>query len=437
MKMHVTLVTIGSRGDVQPYIALGGGLQAAGYHVRLATHTDFEPMIRRRGLDFSPIGSNIREMMQSEAAHSVLDTGNNRLLYLRRLIHAAEAMASQAFTECLNACQDADALLLSMPGFYVGYHVAEKLGRPFYLAYLQPITPTRAFAHRLFPALPNWFPLRGFYNQLTHIVSEQAIWQLVRPLCNRARCDILNLPPMPIWKPFEQVRKGRIPILYGYSPAVLPRPSDWGDHVYVAGNWFLDSPPDWQPSPDLLDFLESGSPPIYVGFGSMSNRHPAAITELVVKALSLSGQRGLLLTGWGGLSKADLPNNTIFQVGSIPHDWLFPRMAALVHHGGAGTTAAGLRAGKPSVIVPFGPPDQTFWGRRVFDLGVGPQPIPQKQLTVERLAEAIYLAVSNEAMASRAAALGKHLQSEDGVANAVEAFHKITRETSTAGAISF
>jgi UDP:flavonoid glycosyltransferase YjiC (YdhE family) len=169
----------------------------------------------------------------------------------------------------------------------------------------------------------------------------------------------------------------------------------------------------------------------------MSNRHPAAMTELVVKALALSGQRGVLMTGWGGLSKTDLPNNMIFQVDSVAHDWLFPRMAAVVHHGGAGTTAAGLRAGKPSIIVPHGPADQTFWGRRVFDLGVGPRPISRKLLTVERLVEAIYLAVSNEAMVARAAALGKHLQSEDGVANAVETFHKITRERSKTGTMSF
>jgi UDP:flavonoid glycosyltransferase YjiC (YdhE family) len=158
----------------------------------------------------------------------------------------------------------------------------------------------------------------------------------------------------------------------------------------------------------------------------MSNRQPAVMTELVIKALALCGQRGILLTGWGGLSKTDLPNNTIFQVDSVSHDWLFPRTAAVVHHGGAGTTAAGLRAGKPSIIVPHGPPDQTFWGRRVFDLGVGPRPISRKLLTVERLAEAIYLAVSNEAMASRAATLGKQLQSEGGVANAVETFQMIT-----------
>lgn len=425
--MHLTIVTIGSRGDVQPYIALGAGLQAAGHFVRLATHTDFEPTIRSCGLEFSAIGSNIREIMQSEAAHRVLDTGTNQLLYLRRLIHAAERLAAQAFTDCLNACRDADALLLSMPGFYIGYHVAEKLGRPFYLAYLQPITPTHAFAHRLFPALPHRFPLRNFYNRLTHVVSEQGLRQLVRPLCNKARRDILNLPPMSMRNPFEELQKRRIPILYGYSPSVLPRPCDWGDHVYVTGNWFLDHPADWQSPAELVDFLESGPPPIYVGFGSMSHRDPAALTKLIIRALALTGKRGVLLTGWGGMSKADWANNTIFQIDSIPHDWLFPRMAAVVHHGGAGTTAAALRSGKPSIIVPFAPPDQSFWGHRVFELGVGPRPIPAKQLSAERLAEAICLATSDEAMASHAAALGKHLQREDGVANAVEAFHLITR----------
>jgi UDP:flavonoid glycosyltransferase YjiC (YdhE family) len=169
----------------------------------------------------------------------------------------------------------------------------------------------------------------------------------------------------------------------------------------------------------------------------MSDRHPAAMTELVVRALALSRQRGILLTGWGGLSKASLPDKTIFQVDSIPHDWLFPRMAALVHHGGAGTTATGLRSGKPSIIVPFGPPDQTFWGRRVFELGVGPRPISRKQLAVERLAEAINLVVSDEAISSRAEALGQHLQRENGVANAVEVFQMITEGKSGTKTASF
>jgi sterol 3beta-glucosyltransferase len=169
----------------------------------------------------------------------------------------------------------------------------------------------------------------------------------------------------------------------------------------------------------------------------MSDRHSAALTQLIVKALTLSGQRGILLTGWGALSKTDLPHNTIFQIDSVPHDWLFPHMAAIVHHGGAGTTATALRAGKPSIIIPFATADQTFWGRRVFELGVGPRPIPRKQLSAEGLAEAIHLAVSDDAMRSRAATLGQHLQSEDGVANAVEAFNRIIKGKSHAGTLSF
>jgi UDP:flavonoid glycosyltransferase YjiC (YdhE family) len=170
-----------------------------------------------------------------------------------------------------------------------------------------------------------------------------------------------------------------------------------------------------------VDFLQSGPPPVYIGFGSMAGRDPERRAEIALEALKRSGQRGVLLTGWGGLQPRDLPDD-VYAVDSVPHDWLFPQMAAVVHHGGAGTTAAGLRAGTPTVIVPFFG-DQPFWGRRVAELGVGPAPIPQKQLSVERLAAAIRTAAGDPAMRARAQELGRRIRQEDGVARAVEVFH--------------
>ena len=139
---------------------------------------------------------------------------------------------------------------------------------------------------------------------------------------------------------------------------------------------------------------------------------------MVLHALARVKQRGILQTGWGGLSNADLPDD-VFAVDSIPHDWLFPQMAAVVHHGGSGTTAAGLRAGMPTVIIPFFA-DQPFWGARVFELGAGPAPIPKKRLTLERLADAIRAATSDEVIRGRASALGERIRAEDGVRQAVE-----------------
>ncbi len=169
-------------------------------------------------------------------------------------------------------------------------------------------------------------------------------------------------------------------------------------------------------------FLDAGDPPVYVGFGSMSGRDPQHLTKLVIDALQQAGVRGLIATGWGGLTAADLPE-TIFKIDSVPHDWLFPRVAAVVHHGGAGTTAAGLRAGRPTVICPF-IVDQPFWGRRVHELGAGAAPIPQKQLTAENLAAAIREVTSDPTIHRKAEVLGEQIRQEDGIGIAVNLIEK-------------
>lgn len=242
-------------------------------------------------------------------------------------------------------------------------------------------------------------------------------------MLNPARKKILDLPPASFIGTSHLNPSKGFPMLYGFSPSVIPPPVDWRAEDHVTGYWFLDPPADWTPPPDLLNFLQAGSPPVYVGFGSMGNRDPAETTDLVLQALSKTGQRAILLTGWGGMQKTDLPAS-VFMVDSIPHAWLLPRVAAVVHHGGAGTTAAGLRAGVPSIVIPF-LGDQPFWGRRVHNLGVGPAPIPRSKLTVDRLAQAIQEAVTNTAMRQRAAELGSKIQAEDGIANAVELIQRI------------
>ena len=180
-----------------------------------------------------------------------------------------------------------------------------------------------------------------------------------------------------------------------------------------------------------MNFLEASSPPIYIGFGSMTTRKPEETTALVINALKQTNQRAILASGWGGLQKADLPES-IFMIDSIPHSWLFPRVAAVVHHGGAGTTAAGFSAGVPSIVIPFFA-DQPYWGQRVADLGVGPAPIPRQKLTVDRLAQAIQIAVTDKAMRQRAVDIGSKIQREDGIARAVEIIQKldISRKTLT------
>jgi sterol 3beta-glucosyltransferase len=213
-----------------------------------------------------------------------------------------------------------------------------------------------------------------------------------------------------------------------YSLSIIPHPADWPDRVHVTGNLFLEETADWRPPPELEAFLEAGDPPVYIGFGSMAGRRPERLAGIVLEALASSGQRGVLLTGWGGLKTESTPEH-LFVLEAAPHSWLFPRMSAVVHHGGAGTTAEGLRAGVPSIIVPF-VLDQSFWGARIQALGLGPEPIPQKKLTAVRLAEAIRIAVSDSGMRQRAIAYGTAVRAEDGTGNAVKVIKKYLGEPS-------
>jgi sterol 3beta-glucosyltransferase len=227
------------------------------------------------------------------------------------------------------------------------------------------------------------------------------------------------------WRSYDELlaygRRWDTPMLYGFSAHLLPRPADWDPYQHITGYWFLDAPPDWSPHavPGLLRFLDSGPPPIYVGFGSMSHENPERQTRLALRALELSGQRGVLVTGWGGLTHPSTPPN-VFFVDNVPHAWLFPRMAAVVHHGGAGTTGAGLRAGVPNIITPFAPNDQVAWADRIVTAGVGLRLPGIKTLTAEKLAEAIQVAVTDSDLRARAAALGEKICAEDGVARAIE-----------------
>jgi UDP:flavonoid glycosyltransferase YjiC (YdhE family) len=418
--VNITVITVGSRGDVQPYVALAAGLKAAGHDVQLATHRNFEPLIRGRGLEFAPVEGNPRAAVESDLGQEWLATGSNALAFVRHMARIMRPMMAQAARDCLDASRHADLIIYSMLGWLAAHHLTEHLGVPGMAAYLQPAHPTRAF-----PPITDVsrIKLGGRYNRLTYLVGEQVFWLVFRTGVNEARREVLGLPPLPLRAPFPEARRRGAPALYGYSPTVLPKPSDWPDWVRVTGYWFLDRTADWRPAPELVRFLESGPPPVYVGFGSMHARSAPSLTATVVEALRRTGQRGILLSGWGALTDTGLPDG-ITAVDSVPHDWLFPQTAAVVHHAGAGTTGAGLRAGVPTVAIPFFA-DQPFWARRVFDLGAGPRPIPLKRLTAERLAGAVQIAVQDESVRARAAEVGEAIRAEDGVAQAVEAVEEL------------
>lgn len=421
--MRITILAVGSRGDAQPYVALGAGLQAAGHDVRIATHEVFRDLVTSRGLDFALIRLNPQTMLKQEAGQAWLEAGKNPIRFVRHMAAAFAPLLHEMLTDCLDACTGSDAILIS-PLAFGALPVAEKLGARAVLTSLWANLPTGAHPNLFAPKLPFGGPLAERYNRLTYdLVSVpkrlfgRPIWQAI----NRWRSEVLSLPPTSPAEMRRRMEAGEWLMLAGFSPEVCPPPPDWPKWAHVTGYWFLGAEEGWQPPAGLVNFLESGPPPVYIGFGSIAGRDPEHRTKLALDALERSGQRGILLTGWGGLTPGDLPDS-VLAVDSVPHDWLFPQMAAVVHHGGAGTTAAGLRAGTPSILVPFFG-DQPFWGNRVADLGVGPAPIAQKRLTADRLAAAIRIATADQTMQARARNLSQRIQQEDGIARAVELFH--------------
>lgn len=418
--MKLTILTIGSRGDIQPLIPLALALRDAGYTITIATHEVYRDLIRGYGLDFALIEGNPQAILEGESGQEWLETGDNPLKMFAKMRELATPMIHDMTLQVIDACQSADAVIFSTLSFYPLIAAYEKLDVKLIAFHLVPIHPTRAFPMSMMPDLPDWLPMDSLYNRFSYEVGFWLNWRLFKDPINHTRQQLLGLPPLPL--SFNQMLREPNPTLYGYSPHVIPRPADWDSAIHVTGYWFMDDP-DWTPPQHLTDFLDAGSAPVYIGFGSMTNRDPKSRTEIVLSALEKTGQRGILLSGWGGIHAEDLPEH-VCLIDSAPHSWLFPRMRAVVHHGGAGTTAAGLRAGVPSVLVPHFA-DQPFWGRQVHKLGVGPKPIPRAKLTADTLANAIAQAVSNEVMQGKARDLGEKIYAEDGVGNAVEAIQKI------------
>jgi sterol 3beta-glucosyltransferase len=413
--MKITIGTFGSRGDTQPYLALAVGLQQAGHHVTFAAPHNFTEWIRSYGVDAHPLRFNAQTAMQQPEVRAILNSRN--LVRQYRLIRKVMvAILTEVLDDCWQAAQEAEFVILGITAC-AGVDIAGQRGLPMALASSQPMfSPTRAFPMFF---LPFRFSFGGGYNYLTHTLVLHTAWPVLGGPFNRWRTARFGLPP---WRSMLEMLNARrqfgTPWLYGYSPLVLPKPPDWDESHHITGYWFLEPQPNWQPAAELVHFLESGPPPVYVGFGSMSDKDPERRTRLALRALELTGQRGVLSTGWGGVSRL-ATSASVFYVDDVPHSWLFPRMAAVVHHGGTGTTAAGLRAGVPSLITPF-MGDQYAWADRVVKLGVGPRTTGIKRLTAGKLAQAIDAAVTDSALRARAAAFGERIRAENGIARAVE-----------------
>jgi UDP:flavonoid glycosyltransferase YjiC (YdhE family) len=412
MSRLITILAAGSRGDIQPCVALGRGLSARGDKVRLIAPMRYEPLAVSAGLEFAGLSVDPTEILNSPEGQEWLAGGRNPVKFVRNFQRIIRPLADRMLAETLDACRDSDLLLGPTIGC-AGEQLGEALRIPHAVIHFQPSQPTGTFPH---PLLPGRLRLGPVGNRLSFHAVDQVAWQFLRPFVGPWRREY-GLARLPLRGPMHQVRRAERPVLCCFSRAVVPPPADWPPYVRVTGYWFLDASPDWRPPPALAAFLAAGEPPVYVGFGSMVPKDPAATLAIVVRALRQAGKRGLI-AGLGPVSGSD-----VLEVGDVPHAWLFPRTSAVVHHGGAGTTAAGLRAGVPTVVCPFFG-DQPYWGERVAALGAGPAPLPARTLTADALATALR-ATGSRAMRSIAARLGEAISAEDGVARACEAIARI------------
>ncbi|MEH1833501.1 MAG: glycosyltransferase [Nostoc sp.] len=419
-KLKITILTVGSRGDLQPYCALGIGLKRAGHKVKVAAHENFESFVRKFDLEFAPIAGNFQEFLQSKQGQQLI-AGEK----LKK--EEGDKLLLQQLESAWGACIGSEVIIY-MPLATFGYHIAEKLGVPCFFASVLPLTPTGMFGFLRFAQIAK-NPLKKVINYGSYLLVEFLHWQRYRPLLNHFRTETLKLPPLPyLGRRFRQktpANVSQIPVLYGFSSHVIPKPDDWPHWAYVTGFWFIDQASEYEPPLELEDFLGRKQLPLCFGFGSMTMPNPEYLTHYIVEALKKTHLGGIILSGWGDVGRTVNIKDSlrVFVIKEVPHDWLFPQVSAVVHHGGASTTAAVLRAGIPSVTVPFFA-DQPVWGEKLTRLGVSPQPILYKKVSEETLAEAIKVVLGDEKMRSKAQELGEKIRGEDGVANAIEAFHR-------------
>ncbi|KAL7796871.1 hypothetical protein V8C37DRAFT_371750 [Trichoderma ceciliae] len=452
-RLNVVIQIVGSRGDVQPFVALGKVLmEKYGHRIRIATHATFQTFIEENGLEFFSIGGDPAELMAFMVKHPGLMPGLDALKSgeIGKRRKGVQEMLLGCWRSCIEAGDGlgpppephrqlepwnpsagmpgdpnhepfvADVIIANPPSF-AHIHVAEKLGIPLHMMFTMPWSPTRAFPH----------PLANIQysnaddvltNYMTYTLVEMMTWQGLGDVINRFRENVLDLAPLSlIWAP-GLLNRLKISYTYCWSPALIPKPNDWGANIDVSGFYFLNLASSYTPEPDLAAFLEAGPPPVYIGFGSIVVDDPNAMTRLILDAIHLAGVRALVSKGWGGLGvdAVGLPDG-VFMLGNVPHDWLFERVSCVVHHGGAGTTAAGIKAGKPTIVVPFFG-DQPFWGAMIARAKAGPDPIPNKTLTAEKLAEAIKFCLRQETQ-DQAQALGCKIREEKGAEAGSESFH--------------
>jgi UDP:flavonoid glycosyltransferase YjiC (YdhE family) len=402
--MKITFLTYGTDGDTRPLLALAREVGARGHAAHVLADVAGAPHAHALGIPFTPLAGDMRAAFLPGGAFGALLKDGASMTRLTRACAALARDNTRPWMEAARAAaQGSDALVYSGLAGFVGLAVADALGIPCVGAAMWPMTPTRAFAPPFLPVhgMPGWA------NLLAHRAFERMAWSMFGPELNRARREVFGAPPRR--RPWRGV-----PMLYGCSPTLLARPADWPADVELTGAWALPARPDWRPPPALSAFLEAGPAPVYIGFGSMAGIAQATLID-AVQAVA-ARRRVLFHPGWSGIDPARLPPD-VFVLGDTPHDWLFPRTALVVHHGGAGTSHAVARAGVPSVVVPFAG-DQFFWARRMAQQGIAVT-CPAAGLDGAGLAQAVS-AASAPALRDNARRAGQAMAAEDGVRTAVD-----------------
>jgi UDP:flavonoid glycosyltransferase YjiC (YdhE family) len=415
--VNYSLIAFGTRGDVQPYLALAHGLRAAGHSVRLAAGRNFREWIEREGIAFAPIDLDIQEMMRSpDGVRWVEGSRLFTMQHMRRLFRPVAAVVTEG---ALAACEGADVVVGSFTTDWAGSAIAEKIGARYVSGLLQPMRTSRAGSATLIPAVARRVSV---LNEGMGRVAMRMLFAVFREevsaLRRRLGLSTIDAAGFERWM-YETST------LFAFSEHVTPRPADYPSTWHLTGYWFHDEP-DWVPDDALAKFLEHERAPVYVGFGSMTDSDARATTEKILRAQRTSGVRIVLYGGWAGIRPQDAPPDVHVLLRGAPHLRLFPRMAGVVHHGGAGTTGAAVRAGVPQFVVPHFA-DQPYWGRRVHELGVALRPIDKLRLSEQALAQSLRALVDDESLRANARALGERVRAEDGVARAVEILTEVRK----------
>lgn len=414
--MRVALVTGGSRGDAQPYLALGAELRRRGHEVVVVTYGPYGRIAEDTGLEFVRLSGDARQIVED-----LTEAGDNVVRYARRFRQVMEPLLEKNLEEILEGCRGADAVVYASVAV-LGFFAARELGIPAFMAEMQPVfEPTTRFPSAVVPEGPR--ALRAPYNWLSYAVVRQVYWRTFRPMLAKLEgggVDLGRIPPLR--GPWPYLKRASAPVLCAWSRRVLPRPAGWDDRFCVTGYWFLDRPSTWTPPEGLEGFLRDGTPTIAVGFSSVrADAKMHGDLGMILRAVGASGVKVVFVGGWSGVSGPDLPP-TAFVVEEAPHDWLFPRVSAVIHHGGAGTTAAALRAGAPSVVLPFSA-DQAFWGRALARSGTGILCSEHPKRSSGELERAVAAAVG-ERLRAGAEAIGREVRGEHGATSTAEVIER-------------